>query len=183
MLGLTLALVASFVQPLKYSSTVRLLILQHGNSAGDAYTALRSEELTADKLATVLYTTSFFEDVVASGYGISRNEFSPTDRKARQEWGKTVSASVSRGAGILNVSAYATDNQKAEQIVRAVAEVMITRVESYTSGNNVEVRLIDNPLNSRFPVRPNVPLNTASGLVIGMLLGGVLVIWKKEREA
>jgi uncharacterized protein involved in exopolysaccharide biosynthesis len=35
----------------------------------------------------------------------------------------------------------------------------------------VEVRLIDDPLNSRWPVKPNIFANVFSGFVLGGLLG------------
>ena len=53
LVGLVVALLVCFVQPLKYSSTVRLLVMQDLGSATDAYTASRSEERIAENLSTI----------------------------------------------------------------------------------------------------------------------------------
>ncbi len=180
-LGLLLSLVVSFVQPLKYSSTVRLLVLQDVGATVDAYTATRSEERIAENLTNIIYFTTFFDQVMNAGFSIDEKSFPTQDYKRRREWAKTVSASVSRGSGLLNITAYSRNVEEAEQIARAVAFVLTEHADEYNSGGAVEVKLIDAPLNSRFPVKPNIFANAVSGLVLGGLVGCAYVIISYER--
>lgn len=180
-LGLLLSLVVSFVQPLKYSSTVRLLVLQDVGATVDAYTATRSEERIAENLTNIIYFTTFFDQVMNAGFSIDEKSFPTQDYKRRREWAKTVSASVSRGSGLLNITAYSRNVAEAEQIARAVAFVLTEHADEYNSGGAVEVKLIDAPLNSRFPVKPNIFANAVSGLVLGGLVGCAYVIISYER--
>lgn len=57
--GMALAILLSFLRPLEYSSTTRILITQE-LGAVDAYTASRSAERIADDLASIVYTSTFF---------------------------------------------------------------------------------------------------------------------------
>lgn len=179
--GLVLSLIVSFLQPLRYSSTVRLLVLQDIGTAVDAYTASRSEERIAENLSTIIYTTTFFDEVVNAGFSIDGDYFPEQDYKRRREWNKTVGATVSRGSGLLTISAYHPDVDQAEQIARAVGFVLTQNAGDFTSGSNVEVKMIDSPLNSRWPVKPNIPANLLSGIVLGGLGGIASVLWQYER--
>ncbi|MBI4714190.1 hypothetical protein HY771_03335 [Candidatus Uhrbacteria bacterium] len=181
LLGLVLSLVISFVQPLRYASTARLLILQNIGTQVDAYTASRSEERIAENLSTIIYTSTFFDQVMKSGFDIDEDVFPLDDVKRRHAWSKTVSATVSRGSGLLTISAYHQDIKQAEQIVRAVAFVLTNRVSEFTSGGNVQVRLIDAPLNSRWPVKPNILANILSGFFLAGFVGIGYVLLQSER--
>ena len=97
LLGLVLALIVSFVQPLRYYSTVRLLILQDVGTSVDAYTASRAEERIADNLSTILYTSTFFDQVMDAGFDIDQTVFPDDDSKTRKVWGDMVKATVARG--------------------------------------------------------------------------------------
>jgi len=179
--GLAIALLVCFLQPLKYSSTVRLLILQENASSLDAYTASRSTERLAENLATIVYTTSFFDEVMSAGFDIDQSIFPDREDKKRKLWSKTVSASVSRGNGLLSISVYHADVAQAEQIVNAVAYILTQKADEYLSGSDVTVRVVDSPLNSRWPARPNIPANAFSGLVLGGLAGVGFVLLQAER--
>lgn len=181
LLGLVLALIISFIQPLKYSSTARLLILQDVGSGVDAYTASRSEERIADNLSTLIYTSTFFDQVMGSSFSIDESIFPDDPSKQRKEWGRTVNATVARGSGLLTVTAYHRDVDQAEQLVRAIAFVLTDRVGEYTSGGDVKVNLVDEPLNSRWPVKPNVLVNLLSGFVLGGFVGVTYVLLQTER--
>ena len=181
LLGLVLALVITFVQPLRYSSTVRLLILQDLGSSVDAYTASRSEERIAEDLSTIIYTSTFFDQVMASGFQIDTKNFPKEDVKKRKAWARTVDATVSHGTGLLTIAAYHTDVTQAEQLVRAISYVLTQHVKEYTSGGNVSMRLVDAPLNSVWPVRPNILANVLSGFFLGGLVGSVSVLFQLER--
>ncbi|MBI2475261.1 hypothetical protein HYV69_02420 [Candidatus Uhrbacteria bacterium] len=181
LLGLVLSLIISFVQPLRYASTARLLILQNIGTQVDAYTASRSEERIAENLSTIIYTSTFFDQVMDSGFNIDEDAFPTDDVQSRRAWKKTVSATVSRGSGLLTISAYHQDIKQAEQIVRAVAFVLTNRVGEFTSGGNVQVRLIDAPLNSRWPVKPNVLANILSGFFLAGFVGIAYVLLQSER--
>ncbi len=181
LLGLVLALIVSFIQPLQYSSTVRLLILQDVGSGVDAYTASRAEERIADNLSTLIYTSTFFDQVIASGFSIDQSIFPDDDSRKRKTWGKMVKATVSRGSGLLAVTVYHRNVEQAQQIVRAVAFVLTERVGEYTSGGTVAVSLVDDPLNSRWPVKPSILANMLSGFVLGGFVGIAYVILQTER--
>jgi len=181
LLGLVLALIVSFIQPLQYSSTVRLLILQDVGSGVDAYTASRAEERIADNLSTLIYTSTFFDQVMASGFSIDQSVFPEDDSKKRKTWGKMVKATVARGSGLLSITVYHRDVEQAQQIVRAVASVLTERVGEYTSGGTVSVSLVDDPLNSRWPVKPNILVNILSGFVLGSFVGIGYTILQTER--
>lgn len=180
-LGLVLSLIVSFVQPLMYSSTVRLLILQDVGSSVDAYTASRAEERIADNLSTILYTSTFFDQVMRAGFEIDQSIFPDDAYKKRKVWGRTVKATVARGSGLLSMTAYHQDVEQAEQIVRAIAFVLTDRVAEYSSGGAVSARLVDEPLNSRWPVKPNIIVNLLSGFILGTFVGMLFVLLKTNR--
>jgi len=178
--GLVLAVVFSFLRPLEYSSTVRLLITQNVGTV-DAYTAARSAERIAEDLATITYTTSFYDKVMSAGYGIDESYFPEDDYKRRKKWNKMVNTTVARGTGLLTIKAYHTDIAQAEQIAHAIAFVLTNEGWTYTSGVNITVRLVDTPLNSRWPMRPNIPANAFSGFVLGGLAGALYLMIQAER--
>lgn len=178
--GLVLAVLLSFVQPLEYSSTTRLLITQE-LGAVDAYTASRSAERIADDLAAVVYTSTFYDKVMSSGYPINEGYFPDEPVAKRKKWEDAIAVSVSRSSGLLTVRAYHTSVSQAEELAQAVAYVLSTQGWTYTSGGNISVQIVDEPLNSRYPVRPNLVINGFSGLVLGLLAGAGYVMIMTER--
>jgi capsular polysaccharide biosynthesis protein len=175
-IGMALAILLSLLRPLEYSSTTRILITQE-LGAVDAYTASRSAERIADDLASIVYTSTFFTKVLSSGYDVDEAYFSGDEIKRREQWEDAVSASVSRSSGLLSITAYHTDVAQAEELATAVAYVLTTEGWTYTSGGSITVQVVDEPLNSRYPVRPNLLINGFSGLVLGLLGGaGYLLI-------
>lgn len=179
-LGLVLASVLSFFQPLKYRSTTRLLVSQNVGLV-DAYTASRASERIADDIATLVHTSSFFNAVMESGFSIRRNYFPTDELKRRKLWNKTIEPTVLRGTGLLQIDVYHTSVDQAEEIARAVAFVMTTQAGEYASGGGASVRLVDEALSTRWPVRPNIPVNALTGLVLGGLAGFGLVVVNMER--
>lgn len=178
-IGLLLGVLLSFLQPLEYSSTVRILITQELGTV-DAYTASLSVERIAEDLGEIVHTTSFFDKVLESGE-IDEAYFPENETKRRDRWEETVVASVSRSTGLLTIRAYHTDPAEAEQIASAVADVLISEGWTYTSGSNITVQLVDDALNSRWPVRPNILVNAFSGLVLGVVVGVGYILIQVER--
>lgn len=179
--GMALAILLSFLRPLEYSSTTRILITQD-LGAVDAYTASRSSERIADELAGIVYTSTFYEKVMNSGYDIDTSYFPEDEIKLRKKWAKAISASVSRSSGLLTIKAYHPDVTQAEELALATSYVLTTQGWTYTSGANITVQVVDDPLNSRYPVRPHLLVNGISGLVLGLLAGAGYVVIAAERS-
>lgn len=184
-LGIVLGVGLSLLRPLEYSSSIRLLITQESVSA-DAYTASRSAERVADDLAGIVSTTLLFDQVLNVNFNIDETQFPPEDTKQakrRKVWQQMVSTSVERGTGLLSITVYNRDPEQARQISQAIAFVLTQQGWRYTSGGNISVRLVDEPLVSQYPVRPNLPANGFVGLVLGVLVGGAFVLVRAEQIA
>jgi uncharacterized protein involved in exopolysaccharide biosynthesis len=178
-LSLALAVVVSLVQPLEYSSTTKILITPKADGI-DPYTASRSAEAAADQLASMLSTSVIYGAVFNSGYGVDKDYFPEDILKFQKKWEKTVTASVTRGSGIMTIRAYHTDPSEAETLASAVAYVYVTDGWRYPTGD-ISVQVIDDPVNSRYPVRPNILVNAFSGIFLGLIAGSGYVLIQADR--
>ena len=165
-LAALLATLLSFTRSLEYSSTVRLLIIQRSSLGLDPYTAIRSAESISNNLASVIYTTSFFEKAMATGFNIDQSIFSKNETTKRKQWRRMVVTEVSRGTGLLTVTVYHKDRNQAEQIAYAIGTVLQQEGWTYVGGGDLQIKIVDTPLTSRFPVRPNIPVNAFGGFVL-----------------
>lgn len=179
--GIAAAIIAgafSFLLPLRYGASMRLLIIQKQLAQDDPYTATRASERISDNLGQIIYTTSFFDKVMAQKFNIDQSEsvFSNEENKRRQQWGEMIGTSVVRGSGMLAISVYHTDPEQALQISRAIAFVLTTEGWQYVGGPDLQIKLVDEPLRSKYPVKPNIPANAFTGFVLGMLAGSFYVV-------
>jgi capsular polysaccharide biosynthesis protein len=172
----------SLLFPLQYSSTMRLNIIQKQLSQADPYTAIKASERISDNLSQIVYTTSFFDKVMAAQFNIDRTVFKADDRKRRKQWSEMIGTTVVRGSGMLVVTVYHKDVEQATQIGRAIAFVLTTEGASYVGGGDLEIQLVDEPLQSRWPVKPNIPANAFAGFVLGVLAGAGQVALNARRR-
>jgi len=181
-LTVVLGLVLSLLQPLKYRASVELLIIQKQEQAIDPYVASRAAERLSKNLSQVIYTTSFFDKVMNAGFAIENN-FSSLESKKRKEWKKMIDTQVVLETGMLKISVYHKDKNQAAQIAQAIAYVLTTQGDEYHgAGKNVAIKTVDAVLTSRYPVKPNLPVNLVSSLVLGVLAGsGFIILRSKEK--
>lgn len=172
----------SFLFPLQYSSSMRLLIIQKQLSQSDPYTAIKASERIADNLSQIIYTTSFFDKVLTAKFNVDSSIFKNDEQKKRRQWNDMIATQVLRGSGMLVVTVYHVDPAQAEQISRAIAFVLTTEGWEYVGGGDLQIRLVDEPLVSRWPVRPNIPANAFMGLVLGVIAGTGYVLAREARR-
>jgi len=178
LLGLVLALAFSLVQPLRYSSTVRLLITQTNSTGLDPYTAIKSTERIAQNLSEIIYTTAFYNAVVDDP-SVDRSYFPSDEIRRRETWRGTIENAVTPGTGVMSVVAYHTNRDQATTLAVRVAQQLVAQAPDFF-GFSVRVQVIDAPLPSRFFAKPNFVSNGVYGAVAGFLLGCAWVLGRTE---
>jgi len=170
------SLVYSLVQPFLYRATVSILVLQKSSFSIDAYSASKSEERIANKLAQVVYSSSFLKSILSSGYYVNEEYFPSDEYQRRKKWSETVEAEVPAGLSKLNFSIYHTDPNQALQIAQAIAYTLTNDKREYIGIEDVDLKVLDTPLVSKYPVRPNILLNIVLGILLGLILGVAYVV-------
>ncbi len=181
-----IALAITFVQPLKYRVSSRLLIMADG-SISDPYTIARSNQYLTSLLSEAVYSGSFFQLLTASNYDIDWNYFSGDYKEQTKLWKKSVLARNVNDTGVMEIEVYHPDPYQAKQIAYAVNNALITQNNVYQGSANVlRVKVIDEPTVSSYPVKPNLPLNATAGLIFGFAFGLAYVYYfptsRKERR-
>jgi len=85
--------------------------------------------------------------------------------------------SVVYGTGVLNVSAYHPDAEQAKMLAGAAVNALSSKGWEYVGGD-VTIKVVNEPIVTRFPVRPNVVLNAVLGFIVGVLLSGLMILKK-----
>ncbi len=161
----------SLLFPLQYSSSIRMLVIQRQLSASDPYTAIKASERISDNLSQIIYTTSFYDKVMGSKFNIDKSVFKADEISKRKQWSQMISTQVIRDSGMLIVTVYHVNPAQAEQISRAIAFILSTEGTFYIDGGNLDIKLVDDPLISKYPVKPNIPVNAVLGLMLGLIIG------------
>lgn len=171
----------SLLFPLKYGAQSRLLVVQ--NTAGnDPYTISRSNEYLGNLLAQVVYSASFYDLVLDSTYNINRGYFNGTYSDQLKNWNRTVKTQTVSDTGIIEINVYHTNPVQAQQIALAVNDVLINKNSLYQGGGqSIKINIIDQPLVSSYPVKPNIPVNLAISL-IGSFVVAIFYIYLFPEE-
>lgn len=180
-IGLVLGVLFSFLLPFQRASTMRVLITQPSAAGLDPYTAIKSTERVASSLGELVYTTTFFDNVLSQTKQIDLSYFPQDEQDRRKLWRRTIETSIAPGTGIMTMSAFHRDPAQARLIVDGVAREMARQTPNYF-GYNIRVQIIDAPLDSRWFARPQFGQNTLIGLGAGFLLGLVLLLMRGVRN-
>lgn len=180
-LGLLLALAFSLLTPLQYSSTVRLLISQPASTSLDAYTVLKSNERIAQSLSQLLYTSTFFENILTQAEGLDTSYFPNDELRRRRLWQQSVETGVEPNSGLMTVTVYHPNRDQARALVNAAAEELTKQAPNYF-GFSVRLQVIDRAIDSRWFARPNFVANGLFGFSIGLLIGVAWVLVQKPRS-
>ncbi len=177
-IGLSLTL----LQPLKYRSKSRLLILQP-NTSVDAYTIARSNEYVGGLISEVIYSGAFLESLKNSDLNYDRSYFNGTYKQNIKKWKKTVFARSGGDTGIIDIEIYHTNPEEAKKISLAVNQLIISGNSPYKfDAKQSSINIIDQPVVSSFPVKPSIPANFLISLLFGFLAGcSYVYLFPKER--
>ncbi len=170
--------VVSLAFPLEYRADAQVLIVSKSRYGIDPYTAAKSAERVGENIVQVMASDDFYKKVMtdapkevpADYFAGARNE-----RERRKRWERSVGASVVYGTGVLNVSAFSETKEGAVALSGAVADALVNKVTDYVGGD-VSLKIINQPVPTNIPVRPNIPVNIAVGFFLGALLSAAVVV-------
>ncbi len=183
LVGLIVALVAglfTLLFPMNYRADAQVLIISKSRYGVDPYTVVRSAERVGENIAQVMKTNDFYEKVKdQKGYIIDWGYFDKRiERTKRKLWKKTISPNVVFGTGVLNVSAYHKDSHEALQLAGAAVDALASKGWEYVGGD-VTIKVVNDPIVTKWPVRPNIFLNMLLGFMVGVLISGLGVVRKR----
>jgi capsular polysaccharide biosynthesis protein len=183
LLFLISAVVITFVQPLKYASESRVLVIQNFAPETDPYLISKSNEYVSTVLSQVVGTNIFFNDVITSSPSINKNYFTADPRDQMKIWNNTVSAAPVADTGIINITVYHKDKKQADLINRTIDDILQSKHQNYHgSGANLQVVVLNQPLVSKYPAKPNIFLNLIAGLIFGLICALIYVYLSPEEE-
>ena len=98
-------------------------------------------------------------------------------------WSKTVNAKAINDSGIISLNIYHTDRSQTELISRAVAYTLQTKHGLYHGGGDkVSIKIIDEPIVSNYPVKPNLVLNFGLALILSLIFSCTYIYFFPEEE-
>ncbi len=175
LLVIVTSFVVSVVQVPKYKSSVQILITQKYGFNTDIYAASKFTEYLSNLLNEVIYSKSFFDQVMNSGFGVV-NDFSTVAEKRAKEWKKVVKTKVISNTGIISIDVYHKDRGQADRLANSIANILVTKSDQYHgAGAQVQVKIIDGPSTTTRTASPNLLINLAIGLILGLVLGGMFI--------
>ncbi len=175
-----LAGVSTLFFPLEYRADSQVFIISESRYGVDPYTVIKSAERVGENISRVMETSDFYEKVMnQEGFSIDKSRFERLEvLERREKWANTIEGSVVYGTGVLNISTYSNDSEQARQLAGAALSALSTQGWEYVGGD-VTIKVVNEPVVTRYPVRPNILVNMAAGFVIGVLLMGAIVLRRR----
>ena len=170
-------------QDFKYGAKSKILVIQGGAEKVDPFSVSRSVEYLSDLLSKVVYSHSFYESVMNSDFNINEEYFGESLNKKMKVWKETVSAKSIEDSGIININVYHKDPYQAKQIALAINHVLITSHQGYHGlGPSVKINVIDQPVASSYPVKPNLLYTLVIIIAVSLFFGLVYIYLFPEQK-
>lgn len=178
-----LSIVVSLFFPKQYSATSQVLIIARDRTGVDPYTQARSAERIGANLAQVMNTTDFYNKVMNSGASAFDREpwKNLTDRQQRKKWTKDVRAAMVYGGSLMEINAFSYSQAEAVNLSNAITQTLAAQGWEYLGGD-VAIKIVSDPLASRWPARPNMLINAGIGFLVGFFISGLWVLRFKRKH-
>ncbi len=177
-----LVMLVSLLGGIKYSAKSKLLVFQDNAGLSDPYTVSRSNEYLSTLLSQVVYSSSFFNMVTTNPqYRVDTSFFPGSYADRLKLWRKTVATKVVDSSGIIEVNVYHVVPDQARIITLAINDVLINQNANYHGGQGVKVSVLDQPLVSDYPNKPNLVFNFFFSFFIGIFLSLIFIYLYPER--
>ncbi len=164
------------LQEFKFGTKSKILVIQEGYGRVDPYAVSRSVEYLSDLFSRVIYSNSFFGFVLSSDFDIEKSYFGEDATKQMKKWKKTISAKAVENSGIININIYHPDANQAKQIALAVNHVLISKNQNYQGlGDSVKISVLDQPVVSKYPVKPDLLFSLFFIVGFSLLFGLVYI--------
>ena len=176
-----LSLLASLLFPLEYRADAQVLIIPQSRYGVDPYTVVKSAERVGENIVAIMKTDDFYQKVIIqSGLTLDTSRFADvSERVKRKRWQMAVKASVVYGTGIVNISAYHAQPDEAKAFAAAAAGTLAAKGWEYVGGD-VTIKVVNPPVVTRWPARPNLAVNALAGFVAGVIGAVVFLIAKND---
>ncbi|MBU1896036.1 hypothetical protein KJ641_04170 [Patescibacteria group bacterium] len=186
LVGILVAILSSAVSllfPIEYRADTEVLIISRQQYGVDPYTVAKSAERIAESLSQAIKTDDFYQRVLeSSDQSIDTSRFTNVEERIkRKRWQKAVEAKAVFGTSLMTISAYHKDPNQAAILAKAVSDTIVLHGSSYV-GTLINIKVVNTPVVSRWPARPNILLNAFLGFLIGILIMGVAVVKKGRRR-
>jgi len=182
-LGAVLVFDLAVIQSPKYRASSKVLIIQKQVTGQDIYSISKSAQYLGKILREGIYSDSFFEKVLESPYQVQQSDFPELVKDRRKQWQKDIKVTIVRDLGIIKIDVFNSEKEKAEQISLAVTSVLEANHQLYHGvGENLELRVLDNPLVSQKPDASRLWFGSIIGGAIGLLIGLFWIFNKKKKE-
>ncbi len=157
LIALVLVLVIIVISPIKYGAQSKILVMQDG-SKSDAYSLSRSNEYLGNLFSQIIHSSSFFNLVINNNnYQIDQNYFSTNQTQKIKTWRQNINAKVYGDTGIIEINVYHENKKQANQLALAINDTLMNQAHIYSGNENISIKIIDQPLVSDKPIKPNVP--------------------------
>ena len=164
----------SLIVPHFYSAETQILVISRDRSGLDPFTETKLAERVGENLSQIIQTEDFFHKVTETGQSVDRSRWGNlATGQERQRWRDDIQGEMVYGTNLLKLRVYAKEPEGARALAAAVTETLIARGWEYV-GSNVSLKVVNSPLVSRWPARPNPLVNAAGGLALG---AGLAVVW------
>ncbi|OGH64413.1 MAG: hypothetical protein A2821_02745 [Candidatus Magasanikbacteria bacterium RIFCSPHIGHO2_01_FULL_41_23] len=162
--------------PLKYRADAQVLIISKTRAGVDPYTVVKSAERIGENLVQIMKTDDFMQKVRAvEGLELDWSALdSLNERQRRRAWPRMVVSSVVYGTGMLNINVYHKNPEMAKQFAGAIGQALSGQAWEYVGGD-VILKVVNSPIATRWPVKPNVLVNVGLGFAFGLLASGLFV--------
>lgn len=171
---LIISIFLTSLQKKEYSSNVRVLILQRQEQKLDAYIASKASESLAQNLKKGILTSSFRNKVLED---FDTLNFSKEEQTRRKEWAKAIDIKIIPNTSILQITCYEETPYQSEKFVSTVLNTLLEYHKEYHGGGDeVELRVIDYPMTSKHPTRPDWLMNIALSILLAIFFVITMII-------
>jgi len=137
-------------------------------------------EQAGKTLAEAVKSDDFYSKVANQpGLDFDKTYFeNVSDKIKRERWGDSLSVHLGK-TGIIKVRAYSSA-KNVRPMLLAINSALMTQGWEY-AGADAQIKLLNNPIVSKFPVKPNVFLNAMIGFILGVLIASLALILKRVK--